>query len=288
MAQVIRARLMGFCMGVRRAVEMAVKEAESGARVYTLGPLIHNPQALASLAELGVGTLEEEALEEPGKLRGATVLIRAHGVSPGTETRLREAGVRLRDATCPRVKANQLKARSLSEEGYRLFLAGEKHHAEIVGLQGYAPFCRVAANPAEAAGAAAELFREAGGVKTALLAQTTLSPEEYRAIGAEIRRYFPDLVMVDAICGAARDRQDALAELCAQVEAVIVAGGRSSANTRRLLSIAQSLGKPAWIAETADDLPREIRGYSPVGLSAGASTPDSVIEGIEGRLWVLG
>jgi 4-hydroxy-3-methylbut-2-enyl diphosphate reductase len=279
---------MGFCMGVRRAVEMAVEAAEAGPGVYTLGALIHNPQALESLAKRGVEILEDEALDNPGKLRGATVLIRAHGVSPDRETRLREAGVRLKDATCPRVKANQIKARSLSEAGYRLFLAGEKRHAEIIGIQGYAPSCRVVANPAEAAEAASELFREAGGVKTALLAQTTISPEEYRAIGTMICRYFPDLAVADAVCGAARDRQDALAELCTQAEAVIIAGGRSSANTRRLLSIAQSLGKPAWIAETAEDLPAGIQRYSPVGLSAGASTPDWVIEGIERRLWSLG
>jgi 4-hydroxy-3-methylbut-2-enyl diphosphate reductase len=276
---------MGFCMGVRRAVEMAVEEAEAGPGVYTLGPLIHNPPVLEALAKRGVRILED--LADPEKLRGATVLLRAHGVSPEREQRLREAGVRLKDATCPRVKANQLKARSLSEEGYRLFLAGEKLHAEIIGIQGYAPSCRVVADPVEAAEAAAALFREAGGVKTALLAQTTMPPETYRAIGEAIRRQFPDLVMVDAICGATRDRQAALTELCAQVEAVIIAGGRSSANTRRLLSIAQSLGKRAWIAESAEDLPGEIGGYSVVGLSAGASSPDWVIEAIEGRLAIL-
>jgi 4-hydroxy-3-methylbut-2-enyl diphosphate reductase len=283
---------MGFCMGVRRAVEMAMEAAEAGGRVYTLGPLIHNPQVLDSLANLGVGVLEEEALLGPalnqGKLRGATVLIRAHGVSPGIEARLREAGAFIKDATCPRVKANQIKARALSEGGCRLFLAGEKRHAEIIGIQGYAPSCRVVADPVEAAEAAAELFREAGGARTALLGQTTMSVEEYRAIGEEIRLKFPDLVMVDAICGASRDRQDALTELCAQVEAVIIAGGRESANTRRLLSIAQSLGKPAWLAESADDLIDEIRAYSRVGLSAGASSPDWVIEAIERRIQCLG
>jgi 4-hydroxy-3-methylbut-2-enyl diphosphate reductase len=146
----------------------------------------------------------------------------------------------------------------------------------------------VVAGPEEAEAAAEDCCRESPDAKTALLAQTTLSADEFKAIGEGIRKWFPKLKIVDTICGATRDRQNALKELCGQVEAVIIAGGKTSANTRRLLSIAQSLGKPAWIVENEGEIPGEIGHYTIVGLSAGASTPDSVIESIERRLRTLG
>jgi 4-hydroxy-3-methylbut-2-enyl diphosphate reductase len=119
------------------------------------------------------------------------------------------------------------------------------------------------------------------------LAQTTLSADEYEAIGERIRKWFPELKIVDTICGATRDRQNALKELCGQVAAVIIAGSKTSANTRRLLSIAQSLGKPAWIVENEGEIPGEIGQYAVIGLSAGASTPDLVIDAIEKALCAL-
>jgi 4-hydroxy-3-methylbut-2-enyl diphosphate reductase len=188
------------------------------------------------------------------------------------------------DATCPKVKASQMRARSLSGEGCRVFLAGEERHGELIGVQGYAPGSVVVADPGEAERAAEKLFREEGEIKTALLGQTTISPGEYRAIAGGIRKFFPGLAVVDTICGATRDRQDALRELCGGVDAVIIAGGRESANTRRLLGIAKSRGKPAWLIETKDEIPPEIGSYALVGLIAGASTPDGVIADIERAL----
>jgi 4-hydroxy-3-methylbut-2-enyl diphosphate reductase len=203
------------------------------------------------------------------------------------------------DATCPKVKASQLLARSLTGEGYRLFLAGEKRHGELIGIQGYAARgralypaadsgCIMAADPGEAGAAAAELYdefeRRGIAVKTALIGQTTLTPGEYRAIGEEIRRFFPELRICDTICGATRDRQEALKVLCGSVEGLIIAGGRESANTRRLLAIALAQGKPAWLVERPEDIPGEAGACGTLGLSAGASTPDEVINRIEAVL----
>lgn len=300
--------MLGYCMGVRRAVEMTARVSGGGApapvpdlrlasregpcagKIYTLGPLIHNPQVLAKLKSRGVEVLDETRL--PGDLRGAVVIVRAHGVSPVLEAEVSLRGGRVVDATCPKVKASQNLARSLGRAGYRLFLGGEKQHGEIIGIRAYAGDCIVVASPEEAAEAAADLYRETAGkrpavIKTALLGQTTLSPGEYRAIGEAIRPFFPDLRVEDTICEATRDRQEALMELCGQVDALIVAGGRASANTRRLLSMAQALGKPAWLVESAGDIPREIAACSVVGLSAGASTPDDVIDEIEGALLAM-
>jgi 4-hydroxy-3-methylbut-2-enyl diphosphate reductase len=245
-----------------------------------MGPLIHNPQVLEDLRKRGVEALDEAAL--PDALRGSTVIIRAHGIKPELEAALVRRGAVIQDATCPKVKASQMKARALSDAGFRLFLAGEKHHGEVIGIQGYAPACVIVANSEEAGEAAAALAREPDArLKTALIAQTTLSPEEYRAIGEGITRHLPQTEIIDTICPATRDRQDSLKSLCTKVEAVVIAGGRESANTRRLLAIAEACGKPAVLVETARALPPAFAAYAAVGLTAGASTPDEVIAFIE-------
>jgi 4-hydroxy-3-methylbut-2-enyl diphosphate reductase len=280
--QLYKARVLGYCMGVRRAVEMAYREArEAPGRVYTLGPLIHNPQVLEDLRSRGVEALEGDRL--PPDLRGGVVIIRAHGVSPALEAELGSRGARIVDATCPKVKASQLKARSLSGAGYQVFIAGEREHGEVIGIRGYAPGSLVVANPAEAEEASRSLRAESPAAKAALIGQTTISPEEYAAIGAAIGKNL-DLEIVDTICGATRERQEALRELCAQVEAVVIAGGRESSNTRRLLEIARSRGKPCWLVESAADMPSEAAAFKTLGLSAGASTPDAVIREIENAL----
>ena len=135
--KVIRAKVLGFCFGVRRALDMCLAELGAGGRrVYSMGALIHNPQAMEGLKQKGLCLLDEDTL--PPFFSGDTVIIRAHGVSPFLEAELLRRGARIVDATCPRVKANQLKARSLCGEGYRVFLAGEKNHGEVIGLQAFA------------------------------------------------------------------------------------------------------------------------------------------------------
>jgi 4-hydroxy-3-methylbut-2-enyl diphosphate reductase len=261
--------------------------AGEGRQVCTMGPLIHNPRVLASLGEKGLEVLEEGNL--PPDLGGHTVILRAHGVSPSLEEELRHRHAVLADATCPRVKKNQLRARSLWESGFSLFIAGEKRHGELIGLRAYAPAAFVVSDPAEAAAAAAALAGKDPGARTALIGQTTIGDGEYRAIAGAVRAVFPGLETVDSICPAARERQEALRELCSRVDAVLVAGGRSSSNTRRLLDIALSLGKPAWLAESAAEIGAltGVAGYRTVGLCAGASTPDSDIAEIEAALAAL-
>jgi 4-hydroxy-3-methylbut-2-enyl diphosphate reductase len=218
-------------MGVRRAVDIAHAEADrlasrSPLPVYTLGSLIHNPQVLEDLESRGVGILDEQLL--PEDLQGSSVIIRAHGVSPQTEAELRKRGAAIIDATCPRVKASQLQAASFAKAGYRLFLAGEESHAEIAGIRGYyetsaesrpaqqkelfPSLCVVMGSAAEAEKIAAGLIAEPQQ-NTALIAQTTMSAEDYQAIGKAILRYFPDLEIVETICAATRERQDSLREL---------------------------------------------------------------------------
>ena len=274
-------------MGVRRAVELATApdaDGNSGGAVYTLGPLIHNPYVLDDLKKRGVKILDPSNPEtiSAENLKDSSVIIRAHGVSPDIEALLTRCGARVIDATCPKVKSSQLKARNLSEQGYVVFIAGEKDHAEVTGICSYIKGKYfVTADPVEAAAAAAELSASAADAKTMLLAQTTLNAEVFFFIGEAIRKYFPKLEIVNTICKATTERQAALKDLCGRVDAIIIAGGRDSANTRRLLSIAEAAGKKAWLVEGSDDVPAEIFSFDVVGLAAGASTPDSVIDGIE-------
>jgi 4-hydroxy-3-methylbut-2-enyl diphosphate reductase len=277
-------------------VELAEKAIEEAGdrRVYTQGPLIHNPQALENLRCQGVEILEDGVFpSDPDK---ATVIIRAHGAPPQIEEKLKDLKVLLVDATCPKVKASQLKARALAEQGFCIFLAGEARHGELVGIKGYAegglppaglpPW--LVGNPAEAEAAARDLAALNSRAKTALIGQTTITPEEYKALGEGIKKIFPDLEIIDTICGATRERQDSLRELCARVGGVLIAGGRQSANTRRLLDIALGLGKPALLVEGAGELSPEIRSgirsWGTAGLCAGASTPGQVIDEIEAAL----
>jgi 4-hydroxy-3-methylbut-2-enyl diphosphate reductase len=274
--EVIRADVLGYCAGVKRAIDIALKEAVSGA-VLTVGPLIHNKSVLEDLKKCGIESFDEKLTEIPVD---RTIVIRSHGITLQLEEELRKCGAKISDATCPKVKKNQLQAKELSQAGYRVFLAGEKQHDEIAGIMGYAPCIVVEKNSK----AAEELFYKEPNAKTALIGQTTISPDEYQAIALEISSFFPDVKVIDTICSATKDRQDALKRLCGKVDAVIVAGGKESANTQRLFTIARASGKPVFFVESASELPKEVYSYAVVGISAGASTPNSTLDDIEGTL----
>jgi 4-hydroxy-3-methylbut-2-enyl diphosphate reductase len=290
--KVIRPAVLGFCTGVRRAVELSFEKARTATKkekVYTLGPLIHNPSVLANLKKHGVRTLSKP----PFFLKNCAIIIRAHGIDPALEEKLRRKNVNLLDATCPKVKKSQIRAKELSLEGYAIFLAGEARHAEIAGIMGYARyfckdasslFCKTVSNPVQAKNAALELFKTNGNAKTALIAQTTINAEEYSLISSSIKEFFPRLLVVQSICGAAKERQNALRALLPEVDAVIIAGGKDSSNSRRLLAIAKESGKPCALIESAAEIPAEFYNYAAVGLCAGASTPDNVIDEIEQSL----
>jgi len=286
--EIIKAKILGFCMGVRRAVEIAAEEAKRTASVCTLGPLIHNPKVLNDLNALGIKIINDTSCPLNDD---CTVIIRAHGISPKAEKELSDKGVRIVDATCPRVKANQLKIQELVKEGYFIFLAGEKEHAEITGLIGYAESelnnqeqvtrYIVVGNAAEAKKAAFKAYKLDNDARTALLGQTTISQEEYFSIGEEFKMFFPNLEIINTICAATGERQQALREIIPLVDAVIVAGGEHSANTRRLLTIANESGKPCVLAQSALDIPASFYSFKKIGLCAGASTPDSILQEIE-------
>jgi 4-hydroxy-3-methylbut-2-enyl diphosphate reductase len=256
--------------------------------LYTYGPLIHNKTVLHKLKEKRVYVLDGKADRD---MRGIQVILRAHGVSPQAEAALRESGAIVRDATCPKVKANQLLARKLCAKGadsQTVFLAGDRNHAEIQGILGYAPDCVCVLNEAEAEKAACSRRGASGGkakrkAPAVLIGQTTFPIGDYRKIAAVLQKYFC-LNVQNTICAATAHRQDALRKLCAHVDAVIIAGGKDSANTRALAGIAHGMGKSAYILENAseaDGIAPELAAYIRIGLASGASTPIETVDELE-------
>lgn len=274
----VRAEVLGFCMGVRRAVDLALSTAEGGkavpgGRIFTLGPLIHNRTVLEELEKRGI-----RQADDPGDIPpGSTVIVRAHGVSPGVRSRLEERKVRIIDATCTLVVRSQEQTLMYSSRGYTVILVGDRKHGEIRALQGYAGKSIVVNNAEEAAEVPAD-------EPLAVLGQTTLKHDEYGEVCRVILDRNPDAVILETVCPATERRQDALVRLAEKVDALVVVGGKNSANTSRLYTTAAETGKPAWHVEGAEDLPDEVFRYSRIGLSAGASTPDRIIDEVERRL----
>ncbi len=295
--EIIRAKILGFCAGVRRAVlaaEKALSENENS-NVYTLGPLIHNPVALKKLAERNLRILSESQMQSLKE--GDTVIIRAHGVGPETTKALEDKNVNLLNATCPLVTKSQKTSADFAGKGFVIFFAGDKNHGEVVGIEGYAK--KAAENAGEELNFVlikdcAELEEEIKRLisenkikneeKLVLLSQTTFSIKTFEDLKETLLKRFSKASVVSSICPATHERQASLVELCSKVDGVIVIGGKTSANTNRLFATAEKLCKKAVLIETPDEIPDEFFSLEKVGITAGASTPDDTIESVEKRL----
>ncbi|SFJ08935.1 4-hydroxy-3-methylbut-2-enyl diphosphate reductase [Treponema bryantii] len=280
--EIVRASVLGFCFGVRRAVELAEKAlAENpGKKVYSLGPLIHNENALKSLGEKGLFTVDESAIFAIPD--GAVVIIRAHGVAPSVTDALEAKNCKIIDATCPRVKASQKMVERYSSENDYVVLTGDRNHGEVIGIAGYAGenFSQIQDYTE------AENFNipDSDSKNIILLSQTTYSPKEFEKIETLFRSKFRNLAVMNTICPATNERQEALLELCKKVDGVIVIGGKNSANTKRLYQTAAANCNKAIHVQNASEIPEDFRNLSKVGITAGASTPDSIIAEVEAFL----
>lgn len=270
---------MGFCFGVRRAVELAEKALADnpGRKVYSLGPLIHNENALSALEEKGLHIVQENELDKLEE--GSVVIIRAHGVAPSVTDALEAKKCKIIDATCPRVKASQKMVERYSSENDYVVLTGDRNHGEVIGIAGYAGenFSQIQ-NYEEA-----QKFEISGGKEKniILLSQTTYSPKEFEKIEALFRTKFRNLAVMNTICPATNERQQALLELCSKVDGVLVIGGKTSANTKRLYQTAAENCSHAAHIQSVSDIPPDFFTLKTIGLTAGASTPDEIIEEVE-------
>ena len=280
--EIIRASVLGFCFGVRRAVELAEKALSEnpGKKVYSLGPLIHNENALSALEEKGLHILEESDIAELEE--GSVVIIRAHGVAPSVTDALEKRGCKIIDATCPRVKASQKMVERYSSENDYVVLTGDINHGEVIGIAGYAGENFSQIQDYEEA----ERFniKDGDNKNVILLSQTTYSPKEFEKIESLFRSKFRNLAVMNTICPATNERQQALLELCSKVEGVLVVGGKNSANTKRLYQTAAANCRLAAHIQSAADIPNEFYNLKTIGITAGASTPDEIIEDVERKL----
>jgi len=272
--EVLVADKAGFCFGVQRAINTAFKAA-GGGRVYCLGPLIHNPQEVARLRAAGVETVEDFTHLGPGD----SLIIRSHGVPPGVLVRAREQGLHVIDLTCPFVSKAQQHAELLKQEGYQVVVVGEQQHPEVQSILGHAGDNAVVVETSEDI----ERLRLQG--RLGIVAQTTQSYSNFSEIVLRLLRVSKELKVFNTICSSTKERQEAASVLASRVDAMIVVGGRNSANTTRLVSLCRASGKPAYHVEVEDEIrPEWLEGVTTVGVTAGASTPGWVIEAVVRRL----
>lgn len=281
--EIKRAAAAGFCFGVKRAIELALKAcAENPGPIFTLGPLIHNPQVVRFLEEKGIKVVEELAAAQEG-----TLVIRSHGVEPEVLAAAQKLGLKVVDATCPFVKRAQELARELTAQGYTVVVVGDREHPEVKGIVGWTGGqARVVENPEEAA--LLPPLRRVG-----VIAQTTQPRENFVAVVGVLQRRMAEdtgeelaeIRVFNTICHATAERQQAARELARQVDVMVVVGGHNSANTRKLAAICRESGTPTYHIETAAELRAEwLAEARVVGLTAGASTPDWIIEEVEERM----
>jgi 4-hydroxy-3-methylbut-2-enyl diphosphate reductase len=269
------AKTAGFCMGVRRAIDIALDAINGKDNVYTYGPLVHNPQAIEMLESKGVKVLN--GLN--GTLSG-TVVIRAHGIGPEEQAQIKEKGLNILDATCPRVIKVQSIIKRQAKEGYHIVIIGDKEHPEVIGLLGFS-FGRgiVVSSIEEVNQLPADME------KVCVVAQTTQDTSKFTEISEKIRERFPEVIVFNTVCDSTSKRQKEAIHLAKKVDGMVVIGGRNSGNTRRLAEISESTGTQTLHVETEEDLdPKKLTDCHTIGVTAGASTPNWMINRVVDRI----
>jgi 4-hydroxy-3-methylbut-2-enyl diphosphate reductase len=276
--KILIAKKAGFCMGVRRAVEMVLDAPNKHVNpICTFGPLIHNPQVLDLLREKEISTIER--IPEYGT---GTVLIRAHGVPPQTKQDLKKAGYKIIDATCPRVIKVQTIIRKHAKKDYASIIIGDKDHPEVIGLLGYAGGKGFVVDNID------DLDSLPSFEKAIIVAQTTQNTLFFEEIKKWAKHKFPHYKIFDTICDSTAKRQVEVQNLADLVDAVIVVGGQNSGNTKRLAEISKKTGKPTFHIETESEIDVDaLSGAKSIGITAGASTPNWVIKKIYRTLEAL-
>lgn len=274
-AAIVVADHAGFCFGVKRALDL-VQEAREGTRgpMTTLGELIHNPQVVAALEASGVGRAQR--LEEVAE---GTVVISSHGAGPELPERAATRGLGVLDATCPVVRKSQALIERLAGEGYQIVILGDRGHREVASLLGHAGAdAHVVETPEEAA-------RLPKMPRAGLVVQTTQEEARYREVVGALAGRCRELRAFNTICAATAKRQAAARALAQRADLMIVVGGRNSANTARLRQVCEAAGAQTHHIETADEIqPEWLADKTLIGVTAGASTPQSLIDEVVARL----
>ena len=268
--EVILAKTAGFCFGVKRAVDTVYKEAGKK-NVYTYGPIIHNSEVVNDLKKKGVEVInsreELEALEE------GTVIIRSHGVAREIYDLIHEKGLELVDATCPFVRKIHKIVEKAGNDGDQVIIVGSEHHPEVQGIKGW---CTGEVHIISDA----EQFEGIDLNKpTTLVSQTTFNYKKFQDLVEKFEKKGYDILVLNTICNATQERQVEARQIASQVDVMIVIGGRNSSNTQKLYEICRRECKHTYYIQTLEDFKPEITGtVRSVGITAGASTPNQIIE----------
>jgi 4-hydroxy-3-methylbut-2-enyl diphosphate reductase len=269
----------GYCYGVKRAFDIVNEVPQDTGGIYTLGPIIHNPQAVEELSKRR-GVRPVKSLDQ---ITGGTLVVRSHGLPPQILDEARRRGLTIVDATCPHVSAAQERARDLVDEGYSLIILGETNHPEVVGILAHA----------NSEGSVVEEPSDLDGLgrlkRVGLVVQTTQEKEKLAEVAARLSTICKELKIHNTICSATRDRQAAARELAGRADVMVVVGGKNSGNTRRLAHVCEAHGKATYHIEYASEIdPAWLEGAGLVGVTAGASTPGFVLRDVLSRLESLG
>jgi (E)-4-hydroxy-3-methyl-but-2-enyl pyrophosphate reductase len=269
--KIILAKNAGFCFGVRRAIELAKQALDKEKKVYCLGSIIHNPQVVARLKEKGMKTVKSISRIPDGSV----FIVRSHGVAPKIISALKKKKVKIIDATCPFVGKAQQAAKKFFEEGREVVIFGDQEHAEVVGINGYANNkAQVIIDPAEA-----KKIKNIG--KIGILSQTTQKKDLFKEIIKELKKLKTDLLVADTICNDSSKKKEEVKKIARWVDVMIVVGGKESNNTKKLAEASRLAGTKTYHIETVDELKLTwLKNAKKIGIAAGASTPDWIIEDV--------
>ena len=274
--EVILAQHAGFCFGVKRAVEQVYEQAATGKPIYTYGPIIHNEEVVKDLSQKGVQVIENE--EELVQIEEGTVVIRSHGVARRVCEKIEETGLECVDATCPFVKRIHKIVEKESEAGKRVVIIGNAGHPEVEGIMGWAKSDTTVLGSIEEA----QQFICDPGEELCIVSQTTFNYNKFQDMVEILKEKGYNGSVVNTICNATEVRQTEARKIAAKVDVMIVIGGNHSSNTRKLYEICRQECVNTYFIQTLDDLHLDLpKSVRLVGITAGASTPNNIIEEVQ-------
>lgn len=274
--EVVLAKSSGFCFGVKRAVDRVYEQLAENKKIYTYGPIVHNDDVVADLEEKGVKVLNTK--EELTELTEGSVVIRAHGVPKEIYEIMKQKNIECIDATCPFVKRIHKIVEKESAEGRRIIVIGNAKHPEVEGIRGW---CKTPATVIESREEALQ-FNGSKDDKYCVVSQTTFNYKKFQELVEIFQKKGYDIIVANTICSATEERQKEASELAAKADVMIVIGGTHSSNTRKLYELCKSECENTYYIQTLADLQLELpNSVELVGITAGASTPNKIIEEVQ-------
>ena len=281
--KVIKAKTAGFCFGVKRAVDTVYEQVDAcSSLIYTYGPIIHNEEVVRDMESKGVVVLRSE--EELDALEKGTVIIRSHGVGKWIYDKLEARNIRIVDATCPFVKKIHNIVRKASAEGAHIVIIGNPDHPEVQGIRGWAGEKVTVVQDKESAEGVDFGKKE----KICVVSQTTFNYNKFKDLVEIIKKKSYDVSVLNTICNATKERQTEAQSIAGSVDAMIVIGDKHSSNTQKLFEICRKACNNTYYIQTLDDLNlNQLGSVETVGITAGASTPNNIIEEVQNNVGII-